>query len=193
MSDWVPTREAWEKFLSLLDPDDERAGEKYESIRKRLIIYFEGRKRRRAEELADRTIIRVIQKHDEGTQIDDVMRYSYGVARNILLEDIENVRREDKLKEELLRSGAAFVDPRDPFDEKDVPYAAFEKCMEKLAPDNRAFILDYYEETGRAKIDNRKSLREQFRISHNAVNLRAYHIRKKLGKCIKSLLKRPEQ
>ena len=41
MSNWVPTREAWDKFLLLLDVDIEVAAEKYEAIRRRLILYFE--------------------------------------------------------------------------------------------------------------------------------------------------------
>lgn len=190
MSDWVPTREAWDKFLSLLGPDYDVAADKYEGIRRRLIIYFEGRKCQRAEDLADKTITRVIKRNYDGVNIDDVMRYSYGVARIVRLEDLEIARKEDYVRDELLRGGVAFVDPKDPYDASESRYAAFEQCLEKLSAANRTFILNYYEESGRAKIDNRKSLREMMAISQNAVTLRAYQIRKKLERCIKSRLKR---
>jgi DNA-directed RNA polymerase specialized sigma24 family protein len=189
MSDWVPTPEAWDKFLSLLGPDYDVAADKYEGIRRRLIVYFEGRKCQRAEDLADKTITRVIKRNYDGVHIDDVMRYSYGVARIVRLEDFEILRKEDCVRDELLRGGSVFVDPKDPYDENDLRYAAFEDCLEQLSAANRTFILNYYEETGRAKINNRKSLREMMAISHNAVTLRAYQIRKKLEKCIKSRLK----
>jgi DNA-directed RNA polymerase specialized sigma24 family protein len=189
MSEWVPTREAWDKFLSLLGPDYDVAADKYEGIRRRLIIYFEGRKCQRAEDLADKTITRVIKRNYDGVHIDDVIRYSYGVARIVRLEDLEIVRKEDCVRHELLRGGSVFVDPKDPYDENDLRYAAFEQCLEKLSAANRIFILNYYEECGRAKIDNRKSLSDIMGISQNAVTLRAYQIRKKLEKCINSQLK----
>ena len=189
MSDWVPTREAWDKFLSLLDADQEVAGERYERIRRRLIIFFEGRRCLRAEDLADETIMRVIRKNYDGVHIDDVIRYSYGVAKIIKLEEDEIGRREDRMRDELLRSGATFIDPEDPYAEEDLRYGAFQKCMEKLSTSNRTFILNYYEDTGRAKIDNRKSLQDALGISKNAMTLRAYQVRKKLEKCIKSHLR----
>ena len=117
------------------------------------------------------------------------MRYSYGVAKIIRLEEDEVVRREDSVRDELLHGGGAFVDPEDPYDESEQRYAAFEDCLGKLSVSDRTFILNYYEDIGRAKIDNRKSLSDKLGISQNAVTLRAYQIRKKLRKCIKNRLK----
>jgi len=65
----------------------------------------------------------------------------------------------------------------------------FDKCMDGLSIENRTFILSYYDESGRAKIDKRKSLTEKLGISRNAVTLRAFQIRKKLENCIKSHLR----
>src|SRR5688572_29668095 len=118
MSDWVPTREAWDKFLSLLDANEEIAGQRYENIRKRLIVYFDCRKCRAAEDMADETIVRVIRRNYEGVHIEDPVRYSYGVARMVRLEGTVATQREDSIKDELLRSGAAFGEPKYP-DEHD--------------------------------------------------------------------------
>lgn len=189
MSDWVPTPEAWDRFLSLLNADNQLAGEEYEGIRRRLIVYFEGRKCRAAEDLADATIARVIKRNYDGVHIDNVMRYSYGVAKIIRLEEGEVVRREDIVRDQLLRGGAAFTDPEDPYDESELRYAAFEQCLGKLSLSSRTFILNYYEDTGRAKIDHRKSLSEKLGISQNAVTLRAYQVRRRLQKCIQNRLK----
>lgn len=189
MSNWVPTREAWDKFLLLLDVDIEVAAEKYEAIRRRLILYFECRKRLAAEDLADETITRVIKKNDEGVHIDDVMRYCYGVARIVLLEDFVKTRRHDSVQKELLRFSKPFL-PRDDADERHILMLIFDECMESLSQGNRHFILSYYDDAGRAKIDKRKSLTEKLGVSRNAVTLRAYQIRKKIEKCIKSHLKR---
>jgi DNA-directed RNA polymerase specialized sigma24 family protein len=190
---WVPSKEAWDKFLALLDADDQVAGERYEGIRKRLVIFFEGRNCRGAEDLADKAIVRVIKKVHAGEEIDNVMRYSFGVAKIIRREEGEIVRRENLIQQELLRSGADFVSPDDFDDESELRFVAFEHCLELLPPAKRTFILNYYEDTGRDKIDNRKSLSEKLGISQNAVTLRAYQIRKKLEKCIKNRLRSLKQ
>ena len=190
---WVPTQEAWDKFLALLDTDGQVAAERYEGIRKRLIIFFEGRNCRGAEDLADKTIVVVINKNHEGVVIDNVMSYSFGVAKIVRREEGEILRRENLIQEELLRSGADIVDPDDFDDESELRFVAFEHCLELLPPAKRTFILNYYEETGRDKIDNRKSLSEKLGISQNAVTLRAYQIRKKLEKCIKNRLRSLKQ
>lgn len=188
MSNWVPTREAWDKFLLLLDVDIEVAAEKYEDIRRRLILYFECRKRLEAEDLADETITRVIRRNYEGVHIDEVMRYCYGVARIVLLEDFGVTQRNDSVQKELLRFSNAFA-PCDDDDHRQILMETFDECMERLSKENRQFILSYYDESGRAKIDKRKSLTDKLGISRNAVTLRAYQIRQKLEKCINSHLK----
>ena len=188
MSDWVPTHEAWDKFLSLLDADQEVAGEKYVDIQKRLIIYFECRRCLPAEEMADETIFRVIKRNDEGVIIEKLMGYIYGVARIVRLERVAAVRHEDSVKNELLRDFQGLVEPAAD-GEPDLVVKCFEECLEGLSPENRQFILSYYEELRRAKIDKRKSLAQKLDISQNAVTLRAYHIRKRLKKCIKASLK----
>lgn len=188
MSNWVPTPEAWDKFLLLLDNDREVAGEKYESIRRRLIYYFECRKRYESEDLADETITRVIKRYDEGVQIDEVMRYCYGVARIVFLETLVKTRRTDSVQKELIRFSSPFNPPEDT-EELQVLMVTFDECMEALSIENRRFILSYYDNSGRAKIDQRKSLTEKLGVSRNAVTLRAFQIRKKLEKCIKSHLR----
>ncbi len=193
MAEWLPSPEAWERFLTLLDANNQVAWERYEGLRRRLVIYFEGRNCRGAEDLALKTITRVIKRNEDGVPIDDVMRYSFGVARILRLEEGEIVRRENLVREELLRSGADVVNPKDPLDEAELKFVAFEKCLDKLPAAKRKFILRYYEDVGRDKIDNRKSLSEELGISQNAVTLRAYQIRKKLEKCIKGRLRNLKQ
>lgn len=192
MSNWVPTPEAWDKFLLLLDDDREVAGEKYENIRKRLIFYFECRKRHESEDLADETITRVIKRYYEGVQIDEVMRYCYGVARIVFLETLVAERRTDAVQEELIRFSTPFNPPEDSDDTQElhVLMITFDECMEELSMENRSFILSYYDDSGRAKINKRKSLTEKLGVSRNAVTLRAFQIRKKLEKCIKSHLRK---
>jgi DNA-directed RNA polymerase specialized sigma24 family protein len=192
MSNWVPTPEAWVKFLLLLNADEEAAGARYENIRKRLILYFECRKVLEAEDLADETITRVIKRNSEGVQIDEVLSYCYGVARIVLKEWYARKRRTDRFQQELLRFSDPFalgIDECEP----NLLLQIFDECMDKQSAESRQFILSYYDDSGRAKIDKRKSLAEKLGISRNATTLRAFQIRKKLENCIKSHLKRKMQ
>jgi DNA-directed RNA polymerase specialized sigma24 family protein len=96
-----PTQEAFDKLLEWLDPDRERAAEKYQKIHTRLIGIFSNHGCADPEKLADETIDRVIAKMDslsvnyEG----EPTRYFYGVARNILKEDLKRRNTHEPLAE----------------------------------------------------------------------------------------------
>src|SRR5262245_4973774 len=60
--DWELTKEDFDRFLTWLHPDREQAGQKYEEIRRRLVIIFNARRCPEAEDLADETINRVIRR-----------------------------------------------------------------------------------------------------------------------------------
>src|SRR5437016_1109609 len=80
------TGEAFSKLLARLDPDRERAGEKYEDLRRTLIRYFEWRGAPFPEEHTDETFNRVARKLSEGIEIKNVGGYCYEVARLVCLE-----------------------------------------------------------------------------------------------------------
>src|SRR5262249_14687139 len=92
--DLTPTMFA--KLLRWLDPDWERAGAKYETIRVKLIKYFEWRGSWLPEDHADETINRVARKLEEGETVRTGEPYTYfqGVARLILLEALRGQEKE---------------------------------------------------------------------------------------------------
>jgi hypothetical protein len=85
---WTLTQVAFDSLLAWLDPERERAGEKYEVIRARLIKVFAYRGCHTPEELADETINRVTRKIDTVAESydGDPALYFYGVAQMIHLE-----------------------------------------------------------------------------------------------------------
>jgi hypothetical protein len=62
VSEWTLTEEAFAKFLAQLDPDTERAGERYETLRLTLVKFFDWRGAHFPEECADETFNRVARK-----------------------------------------------------------------------------------------------------------------------------------
>ncbi len=71
MKQWVLSKSSFDQFLANLDSDQNRAGQKYEALRQRLVKFFEWRACSYAEELADETIDRVVRKIDLGEEIKD--------------------------------------------------------------------------------------------------------------------------
>src|SRR5215471_5942692 len=92
------TAERFGSLLVALDVDRERAGERYEDLRRTLIRFFGWRNAPFPEEHADETLNRVARKLDEGIAIRDIPAYCYEVARLVFLEAIKaNDGRRDPL------------------------------------------------------------------------------------------------
>src|SRR5205085_8193449 len=169
------TQAAFDYLLAWLDADRERAGEKYENIRRRLIKIFTCRGRPDADELADETINRVTLKATEVSKeyVGDPALYFYGVAQKVFLESVR-------------RPHAAIAPPPAPDrsdDERE--YECLERCMEQVSPGNRELVLEYYREDKRAKIEHRKEMALKLGIALNALRIRAYRIRSGLQQCVR--------
>jgi len=170
------TQEQFDLLLDWLDPDREKAGIRYEQIRKRLVKIFVCRASNVPEELADKTINRVARKLPEirATYVGDPAHYFAGVAVNIA--------REATRKDRIPAIGMPESPPDHENQERD--YACLEKCMEKLDPEDRKLVLEYYQDEGRAKINHRKELAETLGIGLNALRIRACRIRSDLQECM---------
>ncbi len=66
MKQWTLSQSSFDSFLTILDSNRERAGQKYEILRVRLVKFFEWRACRFADDLADETLDRVAQKNRRG-------------------------------------------------------------------------------------------------------------------------------
>jgi hypothetical protein len=167
-------REDFERLLEWLDPDREKAGEKYEWIRRRLIKMFVCRGSHIAEELADRTIDRVSCKLPEirGAYSGEPAHYFGAVAKYILHETL----RKDRVP-------AVTPPPPSPADEfNELSYIYLEDAISKLPAAERDLIIAYYQQDKRAKIDHRKKLAKQLGMGMNALRIRACRIRASLEK-----------
>jgi len=69
---WTITQEAFDRFLGSLCDDRERAGDEYERIRGKLILFFQCRGIARCEDQADEAINRVARKLALREEIRDV-------------------------------------------------------------------------------------------------------------------------
>jgi len=181
--DWELTEEAFDKFLYWLNPEREKAGKKYEEIRHRLIIILACRGCAEAEELADESINRVIQRAQEmaPTYQGDPAPYFITVAHRVHLEYIEKRQKLSELPPELPQ-------PQEPDPEEEREYECLELCVQGLIPANRELVLQYYQDNKQAKIEHRKRLADEMGIALNALRIRACRIRASLEQCIDECL-----
>ena len=187
-SDWELTGAAFERLLRLLDADRERAGEKYELVRRKLITFFEVRGGESPADHADETINRAARKIAEGERVEDINKYLYGVARLLLLE-LGRAREKSPLPlDSFIPPAARPADERDEEEqtraERERRFECFERCLRQLTPEGRAFIVSYYKEEKGEKIRGRKRQAREMGVSLNALRLRAARIRATLERCI---------
>ncbi|MEZ5427706.1 MAG: hypothetical protein R2747_15665 [Pyrinomonadaceae bacterium] len=173
----------FEKLLQWLDQDPNLAGQKYELIRQRLIKIFLARGSRTAEELADQTIERVTGKMDflaENYEGDPAL-YFYGVAKNVFRESLQ--------KPDSVELPTNLAQNHSDSEELEIKDRCLGKCLKELSPEQREFILKYYEKDRQEKIDQRRHLSEELEISSEALRVRAFRIRLRLQECLLKCLK----
>ena len=192
--DWTLTKEAFERLLDSLDANRERAGEKYENVRRKLIEFFEARGSNSPADHADQTINRVARRLDEGEGVKDISAYSYGVARLLLKETLRG-RGKEPLTLDLAPAPLIVTD--DDEDERrhleEARLKCFEVCLSNLPAASRVLIIEYYREEKGIKIEQRKRQADALNMSLNALRLRACRIRVDLGDCITSCLDRSRE
>lgn len=176
------TPEAFTKLLAKMSADPEMAGVEYEELRRRLIKFFEWRESFFPEELADETLDRTARKIDEGEKIDkNVIALALGIARFVFMETLKHPDNRRAAMEEL-DPVAAPPEYRD--DDDDLWVVCLRECLRGLSEENRELIIEYYQEDGRAKIEDHKTLAAELGISLNALFSRAKRIRDKLEQCV---------
>jgi DNA-directed RNA polymerase specialized sigma24 family protein len=181
------TRDGLESLLALLGPEREAAGERYEAIRRRLLIFFAARHCAPAEDFADETLDRTARRVAEGVTIQpSIESFVLGVARNVV-------------REQWKKSGASpaamvgdvdwsRVAARDASNalEENPDLVCLEDCLGELAPQSRSWIERFYSEEGSAKIRLRQRLADELGIDANALRVRMHRIRAKLEACMRA-------
>ena len=170
------TKEPFDALLDWLDPDREKAGQRYEVIRAGLIRMFVSKGLSDAEHYSDEAIDRVVKRLPEiqGKYVGDPARYFHGVARNLILE----ARRVKEVTTDTLPQRLT-LDPGS----TDIS-ECLSKCLKMLPADKQEFILDYHLYHGHEKVKHHRQMAVELSISEGALRTRAHHLRVNLEKCV---------
>jgi DNA-directed RNA polymerase specialized sigma24 family protein len=180
----------FESLLLRLDTDRNRAGEKYEEIRWKLIKFFQWNSCLEAEELTDETFNRVAGKlTSEGEVIDDVVAFAWGVAKRIKQEALRKGAKTVRLPD-LLGAETFFAAKPVMTDAQREPVGnqrrlkCLRRCIQGFSAENRLLLLTYHSPRGR-RIARRRRLAQENGITMLALRVRVNRLRFKLEECIK--------
>ena len=180
---WTLTPRAFERLLERLGPDRESAGREYQSLRTRLLDYFDWKGAQQPELAADETLDRVARRLEEGEPIERLEGYTYGVARLVLLEQARLHLRERKASAQAALEPAAGPPPNE-----EARIACLMRCLERLPAEERALIVAYYEGAGRSHLEGRKALAARLGLVYATLKTRTHRLRLRLEACMRACL-----
>ncbi|MBM3787048.1 MAG: hypothetical protein FJW30_22045 [Acidobacteria bacterium] len=171
-------------MLRALDADPALAGERYEAIRERLLVYFAARRCAEPEDLADEALDRAARRIAENVSIEtSVENFVLGVARNLAKERWKKPLALVAMPERL---------PAPPVTEPDPRADCLDECLGQLPSRTREWVERFYTGTGGAKIEERKRLAHELGLDVNALRVRLFRIREKLERCVRECMARNE-
>jgi len=190
--DRVLTQSAFRRLLVWFDEGTNSGGQKYEDLRRKLILYFDRRNCLSPEDLADETLNRVARRLEEAGSITNIepAKFCFIKAREVLLEYWRNPERnrieldDPKAPTPAARNTSAAGNPNFQWEEKEKGLECLDQCLQRLEPEDRDLIIRYYYGEKRIKIDNHQKMARQLGISDKTLALRALRIRKRLEVCV---------
>ena len=188
--DRTPSEPALEKFLLFLDPQRERAAQKYVQLQRKLVFWLECQHCTNAQELADCTIDIVVAQLFKGLEIyaEDPLVYCKGVARNLLQcqrgLDLRQVPLGDlSLQSEKQQAHEAFRIAMEN-DSQEQRADCLRHCLQRLSPQDRRFLESYYHDDWAQQLRQRKRLAAQYEMTPIALRTHAHRLRAMLKACV---------
>ena len=174
--------QSYPTLLAALSSDAATAPAAFLKPRGSLVRFFQLKSDGDAEHAADETLDRVSAKFGEGVIIVDPVKYSFGVARLVFL---ENLRKTEKAKKALkeFRSESDRLSGDDALD----GYTRMRECFSKLSATNQALLKSYFANLRGRQLDNeRHQLASKIGGSLNSLRLKIFRLRRQLEDCVRS-------
>lgn len=178
------TPENFNCLLGALGPERDSAGERYESLRRRLLIFFAARGAAPADVLADEALDRTARRVAEGVMPSpSIESFVLGIARNLVREQWKQPRAMEVDWARMAAPSSVMEDPR---------AECLDECLRSLAPQSRQWVERFYSHQGAEKIRAREALAAEIGIDANALRVRLHRVRAKLAQCVSACLRRNE-
>lgn len=181
-----------EYLLNWLGPTPEEAGQRYELVRQKLLVFFERNGCSPADEWVDKTFDVVARKLAIGETIhtSSPAAYCLGVARLLCKE----YWRAPERKHRSLETDDPFKagDERALFNHE-LQFACLSQCLNRLPAAEQQIIQSYYDDDWHQQLTNRQALARRLKLTATGLRSRASRIRSQLGLCVKACIARQEK
>ncbi|MBZ5521192.1 MAG: hypothetical protein LAP21_02930 [Acidobacteriia bacterium] len=186
------TSNEFEKLLRLLDADRERAGEKYEDFRRRLVRFFAWNDCYPEEDLADIVFDRVAHKPD-AYRVNNIDGFIWGVANNVKREFYKRrhpLNIEDLPPDQAPQTGHLELLMIDEAERRRQRHC-LQECIQKLVDSDRDLFLEYeyYAQTSR-KVE---IMAESLNLTPGALRVKAHRIKRRVEVCVMDCLHGPRK
>jgi DNA-directed RNA polymerase specialized sigma24 family protein len=175
----------FEALLQRLAPDRDLAGERYVELSRRLRTVFLYRQCPDPDELVRETLDRAGRKLLElGSRFEgnDPAPYVFGVAWNVARESFRRPSTEPLDDGKEIPGPGPAEEGED--EDKELRSVCLDRCLGRLAEDDRDLALKYYRGEKRAKIQQRATLARELGVSANALRLKVHRITRRLRQCV---------
>ena len=173
------TPEEFDSLLRLLDPDRERAAERYEDIRRKLIRLFEWKGCESPEDRTDETFNRVARnavRKDFKLEKPDPYSYFCGVAYRVFQEYLRDPSR---------KRSAIDVDivyPPAPMELEDARLDCLQRCLDRLPGEQGKLLLAFH--AAEDRIRSRQRLAQGLGCTPNALRIKIHRLRRQVAACL---------
>ena len=175
------TSESLNLLLARFSEDERQAAAAYSTLRYSLVRFFEIKGDSEPETAADETLDRTALKVAANTPIDDVKKYSFGVARLIFLERLRLSQKEKKAAEDFYTGKKVSL-----IDAETDDYKFFRECFDRLPNAERIFLQSYFTDAPYQKIiETRRRLTVEAGVSINQIRVKVSRLRKRLENCVR--------
>jgi DNA-directed RNA polymerase specialized sigma24 family protein len=155
--------------------------EQYSTLRRALVKFFTWNRAEDPDDLADETVLRVIQKVGAGEAIEDLTAYAHGVAHRVLQESRRNQRKRSSVDINIAPSAGSRIE---------LLHRCLGICKKCLPRRDYALVDAYFQGEKAAKIANRRKLALKKKTSVGGLRLRVSRICKKLSPCMEDCVRR---
>ena len=175
------TAESYSLLLQTFSSDEEAAAIDFTKLSDSLVRFFQIKGDSSPEEAADETLDRVAVKLGEAVLIENLTKYSFGVARLVFL---ENLRKAQKSKNALENYRAE--NERQKADGETDDFSPLRECFESLADDEKKILRAYFADLSHAELDEkRQKLTASLGVSLNNLRLKIFRLRRRLEDCVR--------
>jgi RNA polymerase sigma factor (sigma-70 family) len=158
-----------------------------------LRIFFRARVRQSSDidDLVSEVRLRLVRAVAAKRQIEDLSRFTFGIAKNVLREYGRERKRDDDIAAdgELRGADGGTTGDRPDTLESNDRLIALDSCLGDLSDDDRALISAFYADS-EDQVAERAQLAERCGLSLNALYIRASRIRRRLRECVEARMKR---